>query len=467
MSKRRPIRPDTSGILPYEIDPEPIKGLITFSGLPLVAEAYRALGLDAEVARRLRLKQRARGLTEAQIVEAFMLMLVAGGECVEDFRRMREEEPLEQLVGYCPPSPDVGLKFLYGFHDETILAGRPTTPGTAWIPPESAALGGLFEVNRALIHQATKLRPASAVRVATLDHDASVIDSKKREAFRHYEGGRGYQPSFILWAETEFLVADEFRDGNVPAGAFNLPLIRRAFEALPPQVEERYFRADSACYDQAVLSYLRHEKIGFAVSADMSESLRATIAALPEKAWRPLDEGREWAEVIFVPSTALFEPMDIDPDRYIAIRKRPRQLTLWEQDGYSYWAVATNLKWKGDEVLAWHRKKAGTIEHFHHVAQSELGMGIMPCGRFGADAAWVRLNVLAYNLLAFLRTTVLPKPLRKARPKRLRFEILQLAGVVIRHARKTIMKLAVEARRIGWLIEARFQLAGCRLLLTG
>ena len=79
----------------------------------------------------------------------------------------------------------------------------------------------------------------------------------------------------------------------------------------------------------------------------------------------------------------------------------------------------------------------------------------------------MRLNVLAYNLLAFLRTTVLPKPLRKARPKRLRFEILQLAGVVIRHARKTIMKLAVEARRIGWLIEARFQLAGCRLLLTG
>lgn len=91
----------------------------------------------------------------------------------------------------------------------------------------------------------------------------------------------------------------------------------------------------------------------------------------------------------------------------------------------------------------------------------------MPCGRFGADAAWVRLNVLAYNLLAFLRTTVLPRPLRKARPKRLRFEVLQLAGVVIRHARKTILKLAVAAERIAMLIEARFQLAGCRLVLSG
>ena len=461
------LRPESPGILPYEIDPQPIEGLMTFSGLPLLAEAYRALGLDEAVRRELRLKQRARGLSEAQLVEAFLLLLVAGGECVEDFKRMREEGPLEELVGYPTPSPDAALRFLYAFHDEQVLAGRPATPGTAWVPPESSALKGLFAVNQQLLQQVARLRPAAAVRTATLDHDASIIDSKKREAFRHYEGGRGYQPSFVFWAETELLVADEFRDGNVPAGAFNLPLVQRAFEALPAEVEARYFRADSACYDQAVLSYLRHAGVGFAVSADMSESLRATIAALPEKAWRPLDAGREWAEVIFVPSTALFEPVEVAPDRYIAIRKRPKQLTLWEQDGYSYWAVATNLDWPGDRVLAWHREKAGTIEHFHHVAQNELGMGILPCGRFGADAAWVRLNVLAYNLLAFLRTTVLPRPLRKARPKRLRFEVLQLAGVVIRHARKTIVRLAVAAERIAMLIEARFQLAGCRLVLTG
>jgi hypothetical protein len=66
---------------------------------------------------------------------------------------------------------------------------------------------------------------------------------------------------------------------------------------------------------------------------------------------------------------------------------------------------------------------------------------------------------MAYNLLAFLRSTVLH------RPKRLRFEVLALAGVVIRHARKTIVKLAVAAERIAVLIEARFQLAGCRLVL--
>ena len=117
----------------------------------------------------------------------------------------------------------------------------------------------------------------------------------------------------------------------------------------------KFFRADSACYDQTVLSYLRHQEIGFAVSADMSTSLRATIAALPEKAWKPHDEGRQFAEVLFVPSTSLFEPNEIQADRYIAVRKKPRQLTLWEQDGYSYSAVVTNLPWRAKKTLEWHR----------------------------------------------------------------------------------------------------------------
>ena len=33
----------------------------------------------------------------------------------------------------------------------------------------------------------------------------------------HYKDGRGYQPSAIYWAEQDLAVADEYRDGNVPA----------------------------------------------------------------------------------------------------------------------------------------------------------------------------------------------------------------------------------------------------------
>ena len=72
----------------------------------------------------------------------------------------------------------------------------------------------------------------------------------------HYKGGRGYQPAVIYWAEQDLVIGDEFRDGNVPAAMANLALIRRGFANLPPTITAYRFRADSACYEQAVLKWL-------------------------------------------------------------------------------------------------------------------------------------------------------------------------------------------------------------------
>lgn len=84
-------------------------------------------------------------------------------------------------------------------------------------------------------------------KVATVDVDATVIESWKREAKATYEGGNGYQPMLALWAEMNVVLADQFRDGNVPAIQDPLSAARRAFAALPETVEERYFRGDAAC----------------------------------------------------------------------------------------------------------------------------------------------------------------------------------------------------------------------------
>jgi hypothetical protein len=134
MSKRTHGLPgsDAQGILPYRIDPEPLKGATSFSGLPLVAEVFRALGLDVAVAKLVGIKRRCKGATDAQMVESFLLMLAGGGECIDDLKRLREEPALGDLLGYVPPSPDAARHFLYGFHDEEILSKRPSTPNTAW-----------------------------------------------------------------------------------------------------------------------------------------------------------------------------------------------------------------------------------------------------------------------------------------------------------------------------------------------
>ena len=66
-----------------------------------------------------------------------------------------------------------------------------------------------------------------------------MIERYKKEAKPTYQGGSGYQPMLALWAETHPVVADEFRDGNVPARKEPLRVARRARELLAEWIETR------------------------------------------------------------------------------------------------------------------------------------------------------------------------------------------------------------------------------------
>jgi hypothetical protein len=133
-----------------------------------------------------------------------------------------------------------------------------------------------------------------------------------------------------MWAEMNVVVADEFRDGNVPARLRPLPVTRRALAALPEGVKEFYFRGHSVCDEEGLLSWLRNDQreggpsgfIGFAVRAHMDKVLHEAITQTPESCWQPYSEE----------SAAIKECADIDyvaeetpanryrkPFRYVAI----------------------------------------------------------------------------------------------------------------------------------------------------
>ena len=72
--------------------------------------------------------------------------------------------------------------------------------------------------------------------------------------------------------------------------------------------------------------------------------------------------------------------------RYLAIRVRSLQADLFEEDDASWrhFSVVTNMDWRGDRLLRWHREKQGTVEHGHGVLKNDLGGGVLPTGKFGA-----------------------------------------------------------------------------------
>jgi hypothetical protein len=194
--------------------------------------------------------------------------------------------------------------------------------------------------------------------------------------------------------------------------------------------------------------------IGFAISARMSPALRTAVKAVEEGKWEPYGKAdtevtRECADVLFVPNEHS-EQKDLQPLRYVAVRIRRRQGGLLEEGAEDrHFAVLTNIRdWKASRLLGWHREKAGTIEAVHDVLKNELSAGVLPCGRFGANAAWLRLTILTYNVLTALKRLALPAELLQARPKRLRFLFFNTAGRLVHHARRTILRLASNVRRL-------------------
>jgi hypothetical protein len=62
------------------------------------------------------------------------------------------------------------------------------------------------------------------------------------------------------------------------------------------------------------------------------------------------------------------------------------------------------------------------------VVKNELARGVMPCKYFGANAARLRLAVIAHNVMTALKRWALPSDLLTARPKRLHFLIFNTPG---------------------------------------
>jgi len=184
----------------------------------------------------------------------------------------------------------------------------------------------------------------------------------------------------------------------------------------------------------------------------MTESLKREIEKLTEDSWKPLrkftDKGlvagrKEWAEVVFVP-TKNSTKKDSFPDRYLAIRVRPSQGELFaDGNAYRYYAVVTNnWEWDGERLLRWHREKCGTIERVFDVLKNDLAGGVMPCGRFFANAAWWRFNCITYNILSVMKRKALPDTWQPYRMKALRFFLIGVAGRIIRTGRQLFLRFS-------------------------
>jgi hypothetical protein len=190
MKRQNKISPAEGEFL-FEIDAQPLEESITaLGGVPLVVRALRSLDVPGSVKRNVVVKERDRGYDEATYVESLVVLNAVGGECLEDLEQLREDAGLAEMLGHAIPSAEAARKFLYQFHEQEKIeqAQRELPEGrVAYIPEESGPLQGLAQVNQDLVQELARRCPEH--KIATIDMDTTIIESWKREAKPHYEGG--------------------------------------------------------------------------------------------------------------------------------------------------------------------------------------------------------------------------------------------------------------------------------------
>jgi hypothetical protein len=353
---------------PFLWDPRPLREATRpHAGLLSVARAYRAWGLPDLIAANLDLRKRQRGFSEAQFIESISLLQALGGECPEDMALLAGDACLERGWGYGPPKTTAVREFLERFHDKDLEKRRPPREEQkSFIFPSSEPVAALQEVQRGLVRRMAKHyeKQGQPQRIATVDQDATILESHQQAADGHYDDGRGDPPMVAVWAELDWVLADEFRDGNVPAKQDPLTGAKRAFAAEVDFVPgEKSERKDRKPRRYVGLRLLQAQGVLFADGSDRH-----------------------------------------------------------------FHAVITHQTYDGGRLLEWHREKAGTVEHMHDEVKNGLGGKHVPSQRFGVNSAWFKIALLTYNIVSAIKGLCWEGEERTARLKRFRLLLIEVAG---------------------------------------
>ena len=239
------------------------------------------------------------GWTDEQIVMSLILLNLAGGDSVDDLRLLEADDGFCRILRRIElqglkrkerreterrwrkekhrsiPSPSAVFRYLAAFHTDCVRV-----EGKAVIPPAGELLSALVQINADLVAAIHKRNPLAS---ATLDMDATLIETCKKEALFSYKGYKAYQPLNTYWAELGCVLHTEFRDGNVPAGHEQLRVFLHALSLLPPGVKTVRLRSDTAGYQHELLSYCdrgRDERFGrieFAIGADVTPEFKKAV----------------------------------------------------------------------------------------------------------------------------------------------------------------------------------------------
>ena len=409
--------------------------LVADAGLHLPATLAAHLGLRELVDRHLDLGAKPGRANPGDKLLSLVMSALAGGDSIDDADALRAGGT-GRILGFSIKAPSTLGTFLRSF---------------SW-----GHVRQLDRVSRELLARAWAAGAGPGPAPFTIDLDSTICETyglKKQGARHHtYTHVRGYHPLLAIAAGTGDVLMARLREGraNTARGAAHFlreTITRVRYAGASGQLT---VRADSGFYAHAVVAVCRAMKVRFSITIRQSPATRRLIEAIPEAAWTPIpywiEGGADVAETIYTPFAG---EKDAAPVRLIVRHVRPTpgsQLAAFVL--YDYHAFITDRAGELLELEADHRRHA-EIENAIRDLKYGMGLNHLPSGRFGANGAWLAVQVIAHNLARWTARIGLGEGI--VTTKTLRRRLFALAGRLTRSARRVTLHLAARwPWAIGW-----------------
>jgi hypothetical protein len=349
---------------------------------------------------------------------------LSGGDCIDDAGAMRVASTPE-VLGQSVRAPSTLGTFLRSF---------------TW--GHVSQLDSVFDE---MICRGWSAGAGPGTGPVTLDVDSTICETyglaKQGARFGHTKV-RGYHPLLATVAGTGDVVGVRLRGGNSHTARGAAGFLTQVFNrvrragASGPMV----LRADSGFYNRTVVEACRKAGVRFSITIKSSKALNKVIAAIPEETWKPIPywigDGADVAEATYRPFSNKHPEV-----RLIVRRVKPTpgsQLALFA--AYDYHSFITNRDGETVFLEADHRRHA-VVEDVIRDLKYGVGLNHLPSGRFSANAAWMTLNVIAYNLGRWVGRIGLGPEAAPMTTKTLRTRLFCLPGRMTTSAGKKTLHL--------------------------
>jgi len=384
--------------------------LVSSAGLVPVVALARSSGLQELAGRHLTVPTD-KGANAGLKVTSLVAGMVAGADCIDDMALLRHGGMGRVFThAYAPSTLGSFLRsFTFGHVRQLdAVASRFLTRLATQAPLIAEAAG-----------------PSGQVLVDIDDTIIEVHGYTKQGSGYGYSGVRGLNALLATVSTIEsapVVVAQRLRKGSCgsPRGAARLVAdALKTVSNLTPgqQAAKPLVRADSAFYGHATVGAALRAGADVSVTVRLDPKVKAAIATIPDNAWTPIqytdavfdEQTRTWisrAEVAEIEFTAFTSRKQAEQvTGRLVVRRIPDlnptgkqgQATLFDTWRFHAFFATTDPK-NADTVTADKTHRAHAIIEQVHADLKHSTLAHLPSGKFAANAAWLVLAVMAFNL---------------------------------------------------------------------